>query len=53
MSQFYTERRFTSILKQKLDTIERLPLLKQKALAKDMSLPFAESLEGLNVRAHA
>jgi hypothetical protein len=30
----------------------QLPLLKQKALAKDMSLPFAESLEGLNIGAH-
>jgi hypothetical protein len=29
-----------------------LPLVKQKALAKDMSLPFARSLEGLNIRAH-
>jgi hypothetical protein len=27
-----------------------LPLLKQKALAKDMSLPFARSLEGFNIR---
>jgi hypothetical protein len=31
----------------------RLPLLKQKMLAKDMSLPFARSLEALNIRAHA
>jgi hypothetical protein len=30
-----------------------LPLLKQKALAKDKSFPFAKSLEGLNIRAHA
>jgi hypothetical protein len=29
-----------------------LPLLKQKALAKDMSLPFAKSLEVLNIRGH-
>jgi hypothetical protein len=29
-----------------------LPLLKQKALAKDMTLPFAKSLEGLYIRAH-
>jgi hypothetical protein len=29
-----------------------LPLLKQKVLAKDMSLPFARSLEGLNTRTH-
>jgi hypothetical protein len=30
-----------------------LPLLKQKALAKDMSLPFARILEVLNIRVHA
>jgi hypothetical protein len=30
-----------------------LPLLKQKALAEDMIVPFARSLEGLNIRAHA
>jgi hypothetical protein len=29
-----------------------LPLFKQKALAKDMTLPFARSLKGLNIRAH-
>jgi hypothetical protein len=29
------------------------PLLKQKTLTKDMSLPFARSLEGLNLRVHA
>jgi hypothetical protein len=29
-----------------------LPLLKQKALAKDMSLLFAGSLEDLNIRMH-
>jgi hypothetical protein len=30
-----------------------LPLFKQKALAKDMTLPFARSLEGLTIRAPA
>jgi hypothetical protein len=30
----------------------RLPLFKQRDLAKDMTLPFARSLEGLNIRAH-
>jgi hypothetical protein len=29
-----------------------LPLLKQKALTKDMSLPSPRSLEGLNSREH-
>jgi hypothetical protein len=28
-------------------------LFKQKALAKDMTLHFARSLEGFNIRAHA
>jgi hypothetical protein len=30
-----------------------LPLVKQKSFAKDKTLPFAKSLEGLNIRAHA
>jgi hypothetical protein len=30
-----------------------LPFLKQKALAKDMSLPYIRILESLNIRAHA
>jgi hypothetical protein len=54
MSQFCTERRLTAPLsRSKIPLKVILTVLKQKALAKDMSLPFARSLEGLNIRAHA
>jgi hypothetical protein len=53
MSQFHTERRL-KVPKRTLDPLKViLPLLKQKALARDMTLPFAKSLEGFNSRAHA
>jgi ABC-type molybdate transport system permease subunit len=54
MGQFCTERRLTvSIGRSKIPLKVILPLLEQKALAKDMSLPFARSLGGLNIRAHS
>jgi hypothetical protein len=52
VSQFYTERRLTASLSRSSVPFEViLPLFKQKTLAKDISLPFARSLEGLNIQA--
>jgi hypothetical protein len=41
-----------NIKRKDLELLEMLvlPLLKQKALTKDMSLPFARSLEGFTIR---
>jgi hypothetical protein len=36
-----------------LELVEMVILLKQKLLAKDLSLPFARNLKGLIIRAHA
>jgi hypothetical protein len=44
-----------SIIKRiDLELVEmvKLPLIKKKTLAKDMSLPFAKNLEGLNIRVY-
>jgi hypothetical protein len=43
-----------NIKRKDLELLEMLvlPLLKQKALTKDMSLPFARSLEGFTIRQH-
>jgi hypothetical protein len=54
MSLFCTERRLAvSLSRSQIPFKVRLPLLKLKVWAKDMSLPFARILEGLNIRAHA
>jgi hypothetical protein len=54
MGQFCTERRLTVSLSRSYESLKViLPLLRQKALARDMGLSFVRSLKGLNFIAHS